>query len=57
MLSHKRTFIMADFKTRFVFSISNDTKNQLDTIANEQECSAAAVLRRLIKQEYTKVHK
>ena len=39
--------------SRFVFSITDETRNQLNMIAKEQECSAAAIIRRLIKQEYT----
>lgn len=45
---------MADFKSRFVFSITETTKNQLDAISKDQECSAAAMIRRLIKEEYLK---
>ena len=46
---------MADkFNSRFVFSITEETKRQLDFIAGEQECSAASLIRRLIKQEYKK---
>lgn len=40
-------------QTRFILSMSEDIKLKLDTLAIEQECSAAALLRRLIQQEYS----
>lgn len=40
-------------QTRFILSMSEDIKFKLDTLAAEQECSAAALLRRLIQQEYS----
>lgn len=39
-------------QTRFILSMSEDIKFKLDTLSTEQECSAAALLRRLIQQEY-----
>lgn len=40
-------------QTRFILSMSEEIKLKLDTLAAEQECSAAALLRRLIQQEYS----
>lgn len=39
-------------QTRFILSMSEDIKFKLDRLAMEQECSSAALLRRLIQQEY-----
>ena len=49
--------IMAKYKNRFVFSMSEDTKKQLDIIADDNDCSAAAILRRLIKQEFQRIER
>lgn len=48
---------MAKYKNRFVFSMSEDTKKQLDIIADDNDCSAAAILRRLIKQEFQRIER
>lgn len=37
--------------------MTEDTKQQLDILAKEQECSAASLLRRLIKLEFNNTRK
>lgn len=46
---------MANLESRFLFSISDETRTQLEYMATIHECSSAALIRQLIRNEYTQM--